>query len=103
MQAPHRFLISLQHGDRQGGLAPPVFRFEIGTQLDQQIEDVVPLSTDGEVKRRQAMLEAREAAIERLRILFGHIAHECELSHRHCREDVVARSALEQERNQRLP
>ena len=58
VQAAHRLPIAAQHRDRERGLATHVVRLEVRAQLDQEIEDVVALSTHREMERRLSVLEA---------------------------------------------
>ena len=52
VQTAHRFPIAAQHRGRKRSLPAPVFGLEIRTERDQEIEDVVALTVDGEVQRR---------------------------------------------------
>ena len=80
VQAAHRLSISAQHRDRQRGLTAHVFRFQVRAELDQEIQDVVALSVDGEMQRRLPVFEARHAAIERFRILLHQLLNQIQVA-----------------------
>jgi hypothetical protein len=63
----------------------------------------VAISVHGEVQRRLALLEARQAAIQRVRIVVHDRADKIQVSDGHRRKDMMARSAVDQERHERLP
>ena len=51
-------MVAAQHGDGERGLPVQVGRIDVGAELDQEIEDVVALTADGHVERRQPALES---------------------------------------------
>ena len=66
MQAVHCLSIAAQHREGERRFAVQVFGFQVGAELDQQVQDVVALPADGEMQRRLTFLKARPAAVERL-------------------------------------
>ena len=97
-----RFPIAAQHRHRKSGLAARVLSLQIDAELDQQIEDVIPLSAHRKIKRREPTLKARQTAIEKLRILLDERSYQVQVAHANRGEDVVVRAALDQERPQFL-
>ncbi len=103
VEPAHGLLVAVEHGDCKRRAAGGVLSLEIGTELDEHVEDVVPLAHHREVQRRQAALEPRHPAIERLRILFDQAANQVEIADGHRRENVVARAALDQQIEEGAP
>ncbi len=97
MQAPDCLLISPHHRDRQRCVTMMVFGFQISAKLDEKVEDVVAFSVYREMERRLSIFEAGHAPIERLRIFLDQFANQIEVAERDCRENVVARPALNEQ------
>jgi len=79
-QTAHGRLISAQHRGLERGMAMVVFCFQIRAELDQQTQNVVAISADGEVQRRMPLFEARHAAVECFRAILYNLANQIQVS-----------------------
>ena len=100
VQPDHRLAIPPQHRRLERGLTAHVLGLEVSAQFDQECKNVVALAADREMQRRQAAFEARQATVERIRILFHQFLNQVQVAGAHGGEDMVPRTALDQERQQ---
>jgi hypothetical protein len=79
-------------------MAVQVFRFKVGTEFDQKLQNVVAIPIDSKVNWSQTPVEPGQAPSECFWILMDHGANQLQIPERHSGKNVMMRAPFRQER-----